>query len=151
MKKVINLEKPELFCPRFEVAGCYCCFENKYLFLQYASSKGDFSGIWEVPAGKLEPGETALECIIREVYEETGMVLNTRDLNFVQKVYLMYPDIDLIYHMFHINFFEQPRIKICPREHQNAKWLSAEEFMNVPTTLAGKGCFELVLASGDCF
>jgi mutator protein MutT len=145
MKQVINFEKPEPFCPKFEVAGCYCCFENKYLFLRYANNKKDFGGIWEVPAGKLEPGESASECVIREVYEETGIALHSRDLNFVQKVYIIYPQFDLIYHMFHVNFIERPHIKLCPREHQDAQWFSAEEFMTLPTTLGGKGCFELVL------
>ena len=44
MKQVIKLEKPEPFSPKFEVSGCYCCFEDKYLFLRYAD-KGDFGGL----------------------------------------------------------------------------------------------------------
>ena len=29
---------------------------------------------WSLPKGKLEPGETAAECALREVREETGLV-----------------------------------------------------------------------------
>lgn len=31
---------------------------------------GDFKGGWEIPGGKLEPGETPEQCIVREIKEE---------------------------------------------------------------------------------
>lgn len=34
---------------------------------------GSFGGLWEFPGGKLEPGETAAECIVREVREEIAI------------------------------------------------------------------------------
>ncbi|MEK4628613.1 MAG: NUDIX hydrolase [Solibacillus sp.] len=36
---------------------------------------------WEIPAGQRDGNETAKECAIRELYEETGQVVN--DMNFV--------------------------------------------------------------------
>jgi mutator protein MutT len=32
-------------------------------------------GLWTVPGGKLEPGETIVEAVAREVREETGLVV----------------------------------------------------------------------------
>lgn len=34
-----------------------------------------YPGRWEVPGGTIDPGESAVECAIREAYEEVGVVL----------------------------------------------------------------------------
>jgi ADP-ribose pyrophosphatase len=38
---------------------------------QYRHGIGDF--LWEIPAGKLDPGETPEACAVRELAEETGV------------------------------------------------------------------------------
>jgi 8-oxo-dGTP pyrophosphatase MutT (NUDIX family) len=65
--------------------------------------------LWGITGGKLDPGETPLECGCREILEETGLRLNPDDLNFFN-IYgdpsdgriLQYPDnrihlIDIVY------------------------------------------------------
>jgi len=40
---------------------------------------GSFGGLWEFPGGKLEPGETAAECIVREVQEEIAIEVAVKE------------------------------------------------------------------------
>lgn len=57
-----------------ETTLCYIEKDGKYLMLYRNKKKNDASeGKWIGIGGKLEPGETADECILREVYEETGL------------------------------------------------------------------------------
>ena len=56
--------------------NCYLEQDGKYLMLYRNKKKNDMhEGYWVVPGGKLEPGETPEECVIREFYEESGLTL----------------------------------------------------------------------------
>ena len=45
--------------------------EGRLLLVQRANEPG--RGLWSVPGGRVEPGETAREAVVREVAEETGL------------------------------------------------------------------------------
>ncbi|MBZ0272553.1 NUDIX domain-containing protein [bacterium] len=42
------------------------------VLLQRRAEDGLFAGLWELPGGKVEPGETASEAVVREFREEVG-------------------------------------------------------------------------------
>lgn len=54
--------------------------------------------MWEFPGGKLEPGETAEQCILRECREELGVVLTPPQSLAV--VCHRYPDVAVRLHFF---------------------------------------------------
>ncbi|WP_194817953.1 NUDIX hydrolase [Nocardia sp. XZ_19_385] len=54
------------------VVGAVVAHEGKVLLLQRPAD--DFmGGIWELPSGKVDPGEALDQALIREVKEETGL------------------------------------------------------------------------------
>ena len=58
--------------------ACVCYIDNgkEYLLLHRNKKDGDVhKGKWIGVGGKVEKGETPEECIVREVYEETGLVI----------------------------------------------------------------------------
>lgn len=57
---------------------CYIEEDEKYLMLHRVKKKHDENeGKWIGVGGKFETGETADECLFREVYEETGVKLTS--------------------------------------------------------------------------
>ncbi len=55
---------------------CYIEKDNKYLMLHRTKKKNDMNiDKWIGIGGKLEDGETPLDCVLREAEEETGLTL----------------------------------------------------------------------------
>lgn len=55
---------------------------NKYILVV----QGSYSGIWSLPKGKINDGETDEECACREVWEETGIIMNPDFIRQLPKI-----------------------------------------------------------------
>jgi 8-oxo-dGTP diphosphatase len=146
VKQIVNLKVPDGFCPAIEVAACYCCFDGKFLFLQYGKHK-EFAGTWAVPAGKFEPGENAVDCAKREMLEETGISLKESELKFFREFYVVYPKIDFTFHAFSVEFSNLPNIKINKIEHQNVQWFSPDQALKLNLVPGEKECLKFLLGA----
>ncbi|MCR4831059.1 MAG: 8-oxo-dGTP diphosphatase [Pseudobutyrivibrio sp.] len=59
---------------------CYLIKDNKYLMLRRTKKKQDINaGKYIGVGGHIEEGESPIDCIKREVKEETGLILNSVD------------------------------------------------------------------------
>ena len=78
--------------------------------------------LWEYAGGKVEPGETKEEALIRECREELGITLDVKEL--VMDVTHVYPDITVHLTLFHAEIAEgEPKLL----EHHDLKWILPEE------------------------
>jgi 8-oxo-dGTP diphosphatase len=49
---------------------------QQWLLVRRSDSVGHFAGEWEVPGGKLDPGERLDQALTREIFEETGLIIH---------------------------------------------------------------------------
>jgi 8-oxo-dGTP diphosphatase len=58
--------------PRPEVCvGAVAVFDGSILLIR--RGRGPAQGTWSVPGGRVEPGESVVEAVVRELREETGL------------------------------------------------------------------------------
>jgi 8-oxo-dGTP diphosphatase len=62
------------------VAAALIDTDNRVLIAQRPLGK-QLGGLWEFPGGKLEPGERPEEALVRELAEELGVTVESRDLS----------------------------------------------------------------------
>ena len=66
----------------------YLVFESQVLLLYRNKKLNDFhQGKYVGVGGRVEPGETPLECVIREVKEETGYTLTSKEIDYRGYIY----------------------------------------------------------------
>lgn len=111
--------------PLFEAVGCACYHNNNVLLLKRNEDKS-FPNHWGIPSGKIDNKETPDAAIIRELFEETSILLSLDNIEFVRKYHVVTSEFNFIYHLYVTSFSERPKITISELEHNKYEWFSNE-------------------------
>ena len=91
-----------------------------------ARGYGEYKGWWEFPGGKVEPGETPEEAIVREIREELTATIRVEEL---------ITTVEYDYEKFHLSmdcfYAEVTAGKLKLKEAADARWLAPEELDEV--------------------
>ena len=107
-----------------EVVAALIWQENKFMICQRPSHKAR-GLLWEFVGGKVEPGETKEQALIRECQEELAVTLSVG--NVFMDVVHEYPDITV-----HLTLFNAKIAEGLPQksEHNDIKWIAPSEIFN---------------------
>lgn len=85
---------------------------------------GEFKGKWEFPGGKIEPGETGEEAIVREIKEELKSDIEVEQ--FFYEINDKHED-----RVFNVKFYICRLVKgdLVLTEHLNSKWVEPKEII----------------------
>ena len=109
------------------VAAVICdSIKEKKLIFATARGYGESKGQWEFPGGKIEPGETPQEALVREIKEELDTLISVGDL--IDTVEYDYPSFHLSMDCFWCEVIEG-ELKLL--EAEDAKWLNKGELDSV--------------------
>ncbi len=88
---------------------------------------GAFGGLWELPGGKVEPGETPTVAIVREIQEELGIRVGVEEL-LVQLEH-PYPTWTVILAVYRVRVLEgTPQ----PLASQQIRWIDPVHWRDYP-------------------
>ena len=115
-----------------EVVAALIWDKDKFMICQRPAHKAR-ALLWEFVGGKVEPGETKEEALIRECQEELAVTLSVGDV-FMDVVH-EYPDITV-----HLTLFNATIAEGVPRklEHNDIKWIKVAEIDDYDFCPAGE-------------
>lgn len=107
--------------PTIEVTAAVI-IQNNRVFAAKRGKERHLAGYWEFPGGKIEAGETAKECLQRELAEELN--ISTTIGPFIMKTAHAYGDKNVVLHVYQVRRFSGD-IKLV--DHDEFRWLLLSE------------------------
>ena len=107
-----------------EVVAALIWDDDKFMICQRPAHKAR-GLLWEFVGGKVEPGETKEQALIRECREELAVTLSAGDI-FMDVVH-EYPDLTVHLTLFNATIADGEPQKL---EHNEIKWITPSEIPN---------------------
>lgn len=99
---------------------------NNDTIFAVARGYGEFKGWWEFPGGKLEPGETSEQALVREIQEEHNSEIRVDE--FIDTIEYDYPDFHLSMKCYWCTLISGDLVLNVA---DDAKWLTKETIDSV--------------------
>ncbi len=122
---------------RLKVVAAIIIHNNKVFATQ--RGYGEFKDSWEFPGGKIEPGETPQEALVREIREELDTEIIVGDL--LETVEYDYPGFHLSMDCF---LCAVQSGNLVLKEHEAARWLTVETLDKVDWLPADRSLIEII-------
>lgn len=121
-----------------DVVGAVILNEQQEVLCALRSQAMSLPGLWEFPGGKIEPGESPQESLVREIHEELDCTITVEDM--VAEVAHHYPTVIIKLSTYNATIVSGTP---TPKEHEKLMWLPIKQLTtlewapaDVPTIVA---------------
>ena len=129
---------------KIEVVAGIILFKDQILCVQRPKNKYHYiSEKFEFPGGKIEKGETQIETLQRELFEELNISIKIK--SFFLTIEHEYPDFELIMHSF---ICEVATKELTLNEHIHLEWLTLNELHKLDWAAADIPIVDKLVSNG---
>lgn len=128
---MISRTEIENFNKRCDVVSVFIDHDGDTLLLHRQDHKPQ-GNTWAMVAGKVDDGESLSEALAREVREEVGLHFKPEDFRYISAYYVRYPNYDYVYHIFHLELPDRPKVQLNTNEHKDFKWITPRAALGLP-------------------
>ncbi len=118
-----------------EVVAAIIASEGKVFATQ--RGYGHFKGKWEFPGGKVEPGESLEDALVREIHEELNTQISPEYL--LDTIVYEYPDFHMTMHCFMCRVVSG-NLELL--EHSDARWVDAQSIAELDWLPSDEGLLQ---------
>ena len=118
------------------VAGGIIEKDGKYLLIR--ENEGRWKGTWNLPAGGVSEHESVVEGACREVFEETGCVVEA--VGIVDIFNRIYDDMNIVAFLFDMKLMDE-NIRVDGKEISDARWFNYDEIVSMKDKLRADAFF----------
>ncbi len=115
------------------VAACALIDADGRILIAKRPAGKAMAGLWEFPGGKVEPGETPEQTLIRELSEELGIVVKEACLAPLTFASHPYPDFHLLMPLYVCRRWEGP---VTSQHHSELAWVRPNKLRDYPMPAA---------------
>ncbi len=126
-----------------QVVGVVVHYQNKILLLKRQEGKRH-AGYWGLPAGKIDQGESAEGAMVRELFEETGIVCEEKDLKLDYTFNVDQGDQQFTYYYFKLILEAEPKVLLQPKEHCEYAFVPVHEAVTMQLVPGELECLNYV-------
>jgi 8-oxo-dGTP diphosphatase len=113
--------------PLVLVAACVLLDGNRRILIAKRPPGRSLAGLWELPGGKVEPGESPEHSLVRELAEELGIEIAAADLAPLTFASHAYPDFHLLMPLF---LCRRWRGEVTLHEGEELLWVKPAELVS---------------------
>jgi 8-oxo-dGTP pyrophosphatase MutT (NUDIX family) len=128
---MISIDPIENFNKKFDVVSLFVVHDGKILLLKRQKGKPQ-EKTWGPPAGKVDDGESLKAAVLREVFEETGIIIEEgRISNYEKSYYVRHGDLDFMFYAYMVEVAVEPSVVLRPAEHSESSWFTLDEALGL--------------------
>ncbi len=134
---------------RIRVAVAVIVSEHSRILIARRSDEQHQGGLWEFPGGKIEPGESTADALVRELAEEVGMDTFSDQMTPLTEVVFDYPDKHVCLEVLWVAVTDEQAAIAHGAEGQPIAWVAAREIHDYAFPEANAPILDAVLARLD--
>ena len=117
--------------------GAVIIKDGNILLVKHTDSAGHQTGIYGLPAGKVDPGEEPKEACQREIWEEVGLTVELKDMERLPHPYVAEIEMKYGKRMFCWIVYKVHRFtgEIRPTEKEIPEWVALESLFTMNNLL----------------
>ena len=101
--------------------------EGRVLLVHRRPVKRAYPNVWDLPGGVIEPGESELDALSRELHEELGIRMDTGSVSHLCRVTAGPTDEPALLSAWLVRDWDGTPSNLAPEEHDDLGWFDLED------------------------